>query len=52
MGIPIDETEFEDADEVTPHVLEDVVVQTSSDDVDNCQLADIHVDQPTADGVP
>ena len=48
MGIPIDEAEFEDADEVTPDVLEDVVVQTSSN---GWQLANIHVDQPTADGV-
>ena len=49
MGIPIDEAEFEDADEVTPGLLEDVVVQTSSN---GWQLADIHVDQPTAHGVP
>ena len=49
MGIPINEAEFEDTDEVTPDVLEDVVVQTSSN---GGQLANIHVDQPTADGVP
>ena len=49
MGIPINEAEFEDTDEVTPDVLEDVVVQTSSN---GGQLANIHVDQPTADGAP
>ena len=49
MGIPIDEAEFEDTDEVTPNVVEDVVVQTNSN---GGQLADIHVDQPTADGAP
>ena len=49
MGIPIDEAEFEDADEVTPDILEHVVVQTSSN---VWQLANIHVDQLTADGVP
>ena len=51
MGIPIDEAEFEDADEVMPDLLEDVV-QKSSDDVDGWQPTDIHVDQPTANGVP
>ena len=51
MGIPIDEAEFEDVDEVTPDLLENVFVQTSSYEVDDWQLADIHVDQPTADGV-
>ena len=59
MGIPVDEAEFEDADEVTPDLLEDVVVQATSDDVaqtardaaDGWQLTDIHVDQPTADEV-
>ena len=49
MGIPINEAEFEDTDEVTLDVLEDVVVQTSSNGE---QLANIHVDQPTADGAP
>ena len=49
MGISIDEVEYKDADEVTPDVLEDVVVQTSSN---RGQLADIHVGQPTSDGVP
>ena len=49
MGIPINEAEFKDTDEVTLHVLEDVVVQTSSNGE---QLANIHVDQPTADGAP
>ena len=52
MGIPVDEAEFEDADEVTPDVLEDVVVQATSDDVaqiahdaaDGWQLTDSHVD--------
>ena len=34
MGIPIDEAEFEDMDEVTPNLLEDIVVQTTSNDVD------------------
>ena len=34
MGIPIDEAEFEDMDAVTPDLLEDVVLQTTSDDVD------------------
>ena len=29
MGITIDEAEFEDTDEVTPDLLEDVVVQTT-----------------------
>ena len=48
MGIPVDEAEFEDTNEVTPNVPEDVVVQTSSY---GGQLADIHMDQPTADGV-
>ena len=60
MNIPIDEAGFEDTDEVTPDLLEDVVVQTTSDDVaqtardaaDRWQMTDIHVDQPTADGVP
>ena len=55
MGIPIDEAEFEDTDEVTPDLLEDVVVQpttSGSDDVDGWLPCDIHVDQPTADGVP
>ena len=47
----IDEAEFGDADEVTPDLLEDVIVQASSDDVVGWQLADIHVDQPTADGL-
>ena len=41
--------EFEDAYEMTPDLLEDAVVQTSNN---SWQLADIHVDQPTADGVP
>ena len=49
MGIPINEAEFEDTDEVTLDVLEDIVVQTSSNGE---QLANIHVDQPTADGAP
>ena len=49
MGIPINEAEFEDTDEVTLYVLEDVVVQTSSNGE---QLTNIHVDQPTADGAP
>ena len=50
VDIPIDEVEYnKDADEVTPDVLEDVVVQTSSN---RGQLADIHMGQPTADGVP
>ena len=49
MGISIDEVEYKDGDEVTPDVLEDVVVQTSSN---RGQLADIHVDKPTPDGVP
>ena len=49
MGIPIDEAEFEDADEVTPDILEQVVVQTSTN---VWQLANFHVDQLTADGVP
>ena len=49
MGISIDEVEYKDADKVTPNVLEDVVMQTSSNGE---QLADIHVDQPTADGAP
>ena len=49
MGISIDEVEDKDADEVTPNVLEDIVVQTSSN---GGQVADIYVDQPTADGVP
>ena len=49
MGISIDEVEYKYADEMTPDVLEDVVVQTSSN---RGQLADIHVGQPTADGVP
>ena len=49
MGISIDEVEYKDVDEVTPNVLEDVVVQTSSN---GGQLADIHVDPSTADGVP
>ena len=49
MGIPINEKEFEVTDEVTLHVLEDVVVQTSSNGE---PLANIHVDQPTADGAP
>ena len=48
MGIPIEEAEFEDVDEMTPKLLEDIVVQTSSN---SWQLANIHVDQPTADGV-
>ena len=52
MGIPIDEAEFEDTDEVTPDLLEDIVVQTTSDDIDGWLPTDIHVDQPTADGVP
>ena len=43
MGIPIDEAEFEDVDEMTPDLLEDVVVQTSSN---GWQLADIHLDLP------
>ena len=50
MGIPINEAEFEDADEVTPDLLEDVV-QATSDNVDVWQPTNIHVDQPTADGV-
>ena len=29
MGIPIDEAEFEDMDEVTPDVLEEVIVQAT-----------------------
>ena len=49
MGISIDEVEYKDVDEVTPDVLEDVVVQTSSNGE---QLANIHVNQPTADGAP
>ena len=49
MGKPIDEAEFEAMDEVTPNVLEELVVQTSSN---GGQLADIHVDQPSADGAP
>ena len=49
MGIPIDEAEFEDADEVTADILEDVIVQTSSN---GWQLPDIHMDQPTVDWVP
>ena len=52
MGIPIDEAEFEDTDEVTPDVLEEVILQATSKDVDGWQPTDIHVDQPTADGVP
>ena len=49
MGISIDEVEYKDADEVTPNVLEDIVVQTSSN---GGQVADIHVNRPTADRVP
>ena len=52
MGKRIDEAEFEDTDEVTPDLLEDVDVQTTSNDVDGWPQTDIHVDQPTADGVP
>ena len=52
MGIPVDEAEFEDADEVTPDLLEDVVVQATSDAADGWQMTDIHVDQPTADEIP
>ena len=51
MGIPINEAEFEDMDDVTPDLQEDVVVQTTSDDVDGWQRSDIHVNQPTAHGV-
>ena len=49
MSIPVDEAEFENADEVTPDVLKDVVVQTSSN---SWQPPDIHVGQPTTDRVP
>ena len=49
MGIPINEAEFEDTDEVTLDVLEDVIVQTSSNGE---QLTNTHVHQPTADGAP
>ena len=49
MGIPIDKVEYKNADEMTLDVLENVVVQTSSN---GWQLADIHMDKPTADGVP
>ena len=49
MGVPIDKAEFEDTGEVTPDVLESIAVQTSSN---GGQLANIHVDQPTADGAP
>ena len=52
MGIPINEAEFEDTDEVTPDLLEDVIVQITSDDVDGWQPTDIRVDQPTAGGAP
>ena len=48
MGISFAEAELEDADEVTTDILEDVVVPTNSN---GWQLPDIHVDQPTADGV-
>ena len=49
MGIPINEAEFEDTDEVTLDVLENAVVQTSSNEE---QLTNTHVDQPTADEAP
>ena len=52
MGIPIDEAEFKDTDEVTPNLLEDVIAQTTSNDVDGWQPKDIHMHQPTADEVP
>ena len=52
MSIPINEAEFEDTDEVTPDLLEDIVVQTTSDDIDGWLPTDIHLDQPTANGVP
>ena len=52
MGRIVDEAEFEDTDEVTPDLLEDIAVQTNSDDVYSWQPIDIHVNQPTADEVP
>ena len=49
MGLLIDEAEFNDTDEVTPYLLEDVAMLTSCN---GRQLAGMHVEQPTADGVP